>query len=226
MTFEDFKDQVTVSIEDMCRRVYRENRHKLKIKKEDLAVKNYVTLINATLKLSNEKGFQAMSIRDLGRDTGLSMGALYYYFSSKDELLQIIHEQGHRFVQEILLRQTAGVEGPREKLRSAIRTHLFLSEIMRHWFYFFFMETKNLSKKNRLIPVESELWTEKFYMDILAEGEKAGIFNVADMELTGAAIKSLLQDWYLKRWKYVQRKVSIEQYADFIISFVEASIST
>ncbi|OQC20886.1 MAG: hypothetical protein BWX71_02522 [Deltaproteobacteria bacterium ADurb.Bin072] len=31
----------------------------------------------------------------------------------------------------------------------------------------------------------------------------------------------MLQDWYLKRWKYARRKTSVEKYADFLVELVE-----
>lgn len=224
MNFEEFKNTVMVSLEDICRGFYRENRGLMKIKKEDVAVRNFVSICQATLKLSNEKGFQAMSLRDLCGESGLSMGALYSYFSSKDELVLMIHEHGHKSVQKILTQFTTGVDNPAVKLQAAIRAHLYLSELMRYWFAFFFMETKNLSKKDRRIPVESELWTEKVYIDILEEGKKSGVFHVDDTVLTGSAIKALMQDWYLKRWKYTQRNIGIDQYADFVVSIIESFV--
>ncbi len=224
MTYREFVAEIMSSVEDVYRRYYRENRRRIRIKKEDLAVKNYVALINAALRLSAEKGFQAMSMRDLTREAGMSMGALYYYFSGKNDILALIHKEGHKFVKDMLLKYTAGESGPAQKLRTAIRTHLYLSELMRLWFQFFFMETKHQAKKDRKVPIESELWTEKLYMDILREGARAGMFRVDDPGLVGAAIKSLLQDWYLKRWKYVHRGIPIEKYAEFVIAFVEAYV--
>ncbi|TAL39340.1 MAG: TetR/AcrR family transcriptional regulator [Spirochaetes bacterium] len=225
MNYDEFKTEVLSSAEDVYRQYYRAHRQRIKIKKEDLAVKNYMMLTNTALKLSAEKGFQAMTMRDLAREAGMSMGALYYYFSGKNEILERIHDQGHKFVLEILLKYISLASGPAEKLRTAIRTHLYLSELMRLWFYFFFMETKHLGKKHRQTPMESELWTEGLYVDLLEEGRRAGVYAFDDPDLIGASIKSLLQDWYLKRWKYVQRGVTVEKYTDFVISLIEAYVT-
>ena len=40
--------------------------------------------------------------------------------------------------------------------------------------------------------------------------------------LVAAAIKPLVQDWYLKRWKYRRRKIAVEAYADFVIAMIDA----
>ncbi len=224
MTFQEFSKRVMVSVEDLCRDFYRENRATIKIKKEETAVKNLVTIVNTTLKLSYKKGFDAMSLRDLSGESGLSMGALYSYFGSKEDLLSMIQYHGQLAVERILRDHIDRGSGPREKLRSAISTHLYLSEMMKSWFYFFFMETKNLNKKYRKISVESELMTERVITDILEEGVKEKIFTVENIPLTGSVIKAMMQDWYLKQWKYAQRKISVEDYAAYVISMVESHI--
>ena len=40
--------------------------------------------------------------------------------------------------------------------------------------------------------------------------------------MTSAALKALLQDWYLKRWKHERRRLSVEQYAEFVIELMGA----
>jgi len=35
-------------------------------------------------------------------------------------------------------------------------------------------------------------------------------------------IKAMLQDWYLKRGKYAGKNISVDQYAEYLIAFIEA----
>jgi len=213
---------VSLSKEDICRELFLENREKIKIKKEDVAVKNLVKIFDAALAISNKKGFTAMSLRELSAEAGLSMGALYTYFSSKEELLDMMQTQGRTLVVKVLADQIKEIDDPRQKLRRAIQAHLYLSEVIQLWFYFAYMETKNLNKEKKKHSIEAELSTEKIFSDILEEGISAGLFALVDRELTAAVIKAMLQDWYLKRWKYRRRKVSVEDYARFITDFVES----
>jgi len=224
LTFTQFIRDTSVSIEDICRDFYLRNRESIKIKKEAVAVKNLVTILNTTLRLSVEMGFQSMTLRDLSRGSELSMGALYNYFSSKDELFKIIHLNGMTLITNILIRQIEGEKAPDLRLKNAIRIHLYLSEIMPQWFYFLYMETKNLKKEDRKIPMESELFTEKIFIDILKDGIKSKIYLRKDPMLTASMIKAMLQDWYLKRWKYTKRNVTVDQYASFMIEFIESYI--
>ena len=221
MRFNRFRKIVALSREEICREIYLQNRDRIKIKKEKVAIANLVKIFNATLALSNKKGFHAMSLRDLSKETGLSMGALYSYFSSKDELVDIIQTQGRRVTAQVLHDQIAHADRPREKLRRAIISHLSLSEVLYPWFYFSYMEARNLSKKQLKKAIESELLTERIFVDILKRGSEEGIFAFPDTNLTAAVIKAVLQDWYMKRWKYASRGTSVEDYAVFVVDFVE-----
>jgi AcrR family transcriptional regulator len=220
MAYSDFKDKVMISMEDICRDIFYENRAAIKVKKETVVVKNLVNIYNATLGLSNKKGFHSMSLRELARETNLSLGALYSYFANKEQLLGVIQEQGYRITGRLLEEEISKKTDPVEKLDTAIRTHLYLSESMQPWFYFFFMEAKNLNKEEQKKAIASELYTEKVFADILDEGVAAGRFSTGNTLLAASLIKTMLQDWYLKRWKYSKRKISVDDYADFVVNFV------
>ena len=53
----------------------------------------------------------------------------------------------------------------------------------------------------------------------------AGVFAVADVDLTAALIKPLLQDWYVKRAKHRKRGIPIQRYIAGVTAFVERAIA-
>ena len=222
MTFAEFQKKYYLSRQDISRKTYLENRKTIHIKKEATAVKNLDNIYGATLKIANKKGFQAMTMRDLSRETGMSMGSLYTYFTSKEELLKTLQEQHRSFFAHILEERIAEESDPVAKLRTAILTHLYLSEAMQPWFYFSFMEAKNLSRTEKEKAVASELATEKMIGDVLVQGQQEGVFRPHDPQLGAGIIKAMLQDWYLKRSKHARREVSVDQYAAYLQKFIEA----
>jgi len=221
MNYLKFKKSVSNYAKDFFNEDFFENCKNIRIKKESVVAKNLEIIFDATLKISNKKGFQAMSMRDLSREAGLSMGALYSYFSSKEDLLKMLQSQRRSITKRILEEYINRETGIKDKLRTAVRIHLYLSEAMQQWFYFSYMETKNISGPEQAKAIESELYTEKIFENILIEGEKSGVFLHRNHQLTASVIKAMLQDWYLKRWKYAKRNVSVEQYAKYLISIIE-----
>lgn len=221
MNYSAFKKSISSCANDFCNEDFLENRRNIRIKKEATVAKNLEKIFDATLKISNKKGFQAMTMRDLSGEAGLSMGALYSYFSCKEDLLKMLQSQRRCVTKRILEEHINRESGIAEKLRTAIKIHLYLSEAMQPWFYFSYMETKNISGPEQAKAIESELYTEKIFEQILNEGEKSEVFIHRDHQLTASIIKAMLQDWYLKRWKYAKRNISVEQYAKFLISIIE-----
>jgi AcrR family transcriptional regulator len=225
-SFSEFSQKVTLSRQDICRKVYRDHRKTIKIKKEKTLVKNLMGIFDAALKISNEKGFQAMTMRNLSQACGLSMGGLYAYFSGKEDLLEMLLSTGHTTTRQILRERLAPITDPVSRLRVAIRTHLFLSEAMQPWFYFSYMEARHLGDAQKERAKAGELETEKLFADIIEEGRVRGLFLVRDSLLVASVIKAMIQDWYVKRWKYAKRNVTVDQYASLVVAFVEAFCMT
>lgn len=224
MDFETFITDTRISVADLCREIFRGNPGAIRIKKESIAVKNLVALYNATLKLSAEKGFHAMTLRDLCRESGLSMGALYSYITCKEDLLNILQNFGLQYISRKLMAAVETTASPAETLHTLIRTHIFLSEALPELFTFFFMESKNLGRDTQRVLIAAELYTEQMICRILEDGNRSGKFHVTDPLMIAAHIKPLLQDWYLKRWKYSSRGVTVDDYAASVIAFVDAGL--
>lgn len=219
LSYEDFSRHQNAALESFCEQLVTHNRDKIQIKKEQLALQNMLRIVRAVISLSQKKGFHGMSLRDLSQETELSMGALYNYFSSKDELFEMIYGQGRRSVTGVL-KSSATDPDPKKRLQQAIAAHLYLSEALPKVFSFFYLEARNLSRKNKKNVVDLEQLTESFFEEILMDGSRRGSFRLENPQLIAGAIKALLQDWYLKRYKFSARKVQVEKYADFVIQFV------
>jgi len=74
-------------------------------------------------------GFEATSIRDISRATGVSLSGLYYYFKGKQHLLYLIQSSAFTFVLESLKSRLETVTDPVERLRLLVLNHIefFLS---------------------------------------------------------------------------------------------------
>ncbi|RFA26189.1 hypothetical protein CAI21_17845 [Alkalilimnicola ehrlichii] len=210
-----FQRRVANYRDQVCRQIYRENQSCIRVKKEEVAVCRMTAIFEKTLEISNRTGFQAMSVRDLSEATGISMGALYSYIESKERLLDMILGLGSSTTRQVLNEMPQDTLGARAKLRWFLRTHLYLTEAMQPWFYFSYMESRHFGKEAREKAIDKELATERLVADYLQEGIAEGEFATDEPELTAAAVKPLLQDWYLKRWKFHRRDISVDHYADF-----------
>ena len=87
--FKSFCQIVKQEPEHLYKELY--SQHQFSIRNQRIAVKNLQNICESTFILANEVGFQAMTLRQLSKQTQMSMGGLYAYIKSKDDLAQLIY---------------------------------------------------------------------------------------------------------------------------------------
>ncbi len=222
MNYLEFTKHYGLSNRDIAREVFLNNRESIRVKKEKTAVNNLEKIFNAVFRITYKKGFQALNMRALSRETGMSLGSLYAYFTDKEKLLEMIQGQGWLIISKTFAEVVEIHEDPRKKLEAVVRAHIFLSEFFRPWFYFTFMEARHINPSEFAAVKSMEEYTQNILTDILIQGTKQNIFTPENPELTASMIKAMQQEWYLKRWKYRKLNVSVDQFADHLIAMVEA----
>src|SRR5688572_11629348 len=80
-------------------------------------------IVEAALDLFYERGFKATTMREIALACGLTAGALYNHFSSKDDLLSQIMTRVHVDLERTLEEATASADDPQEQLKAYCRAH-------------------------------------------------------------------------------------------------------
>lgn len=72
-------------------------------------------LLEAAERVFSDRGYHATSIRDIAREAGFSVGGVYQFFASKDDLyLRVVEAQWEHFFE--LLNQALAADTPRARL--------------------------------------------------------------------------------------------------------------
>jgi TetR/AcrR family transcriptional regulator, cholesterol catabolism regulator len=80
-------------------------------------------LVHAT-EVFCKKGYEGASMRDLSRESGMSLAGLYYYFESKERLLYLIQKHTFTTIVQRLKARLEGVSDAEERIRIFILNHL------------------------------------------------------------------------------------------------------
>jgi AcrR family transcriptional regulator len=81
-------------------------------------------ILSAAARVFSEKGYHSSTIADVVRESGLSVGAIYSYFSGKDELIRLTCDQiAARGLDELAVR-LANASTTAERLAIAIRLYV------------------------------------------------------------------------------------------------------
>jgi len=200
--------------------IFERNKERIKVSKEKFAVKNLQKIFNATFLISPKIGFEAMSLRDLSAETGLSMGGLYSSISSKEAIAVIVKDVVAVICGEIV-ELSRKQEDPVEALQTLVRGYLYSSTLMQPWFNFLYFETKSLPHLEQVASKQLELDQAHALADVLRRLNPTAL---VDLDFVAAMALSLIQERYVKAWKYPQYTTTIDKYADDCLALIYKSI--
>ncbi len=185
------------------------------------ALENLERIFLATFRLANDVGFRAMTLRHLCQETGLSMGGLYGYIDSKDQLAEMIEDVVRHASMQLPL-MFDHLASPVARLEALARAIIYQSEILQPWFYFVYMDSRVLSVEQRNMAKTSELHVQSQLAALIGQivARPPG-----SAELLASHCLALLQDWYVKQWKYRTSTVGVDEFADSTISLIRIWLS-
>lgn len=219
-TLSQFRDVAPIDEANIWDILLERNGARISVKRRDTARENLEKIFAATFRLANTVGFQAMTLRDLCRATGFSMGGLYGYIENKDQLAAMIEDMVNH-VTEMLPLWFGHVAPAMDQVESMLRAYIYLSEIFQPWLYFVFLESRNLPPAQRDVAKASELHLQSRLATLIGASAR---LPAAEASLLAAHCMSLAQDWHLKRWKFGAAGVGVDDFAASVVRLVRARV--
>lgn len=126
-------------------------------KNMDLIEKKHQQIVDGACRLFFKKGYHGTTIREIAMASGMSMGQLYHYISSKDDVLFLIYKHMQMIWYDHLAR--SGIEqirDPLKKLTLALQSTLQFMAENRKLFLFIYTETKYLNRMHLQVVLEMD----------------------------------------------------------------------
>ena len=103
-------------------------------KREQTKAANRLAILDAAREVFGELGFEAATVRYIVRLSGLSVGAFYNYYRSKEEVFDALADDGARRFKPILQAQSAKATDFESYLRAAVAAYFdFIAAEHRSW---------------------------------------------------------------------------------------------
>jgi AcrR family transcriptional regulator len=92
----------------------------------DLSNARTAQVIVKAAELIRQQGFEATTVNDISKATGLTKGGLYHYITGKRDLLYQIMRFGMEMLENRVVEPVRQIDDPEEQLRTLIRLHVQL----------------------------------------------------------------------------------------------------
>ncbi|WP_338844716.1 helix-turn-helix domain-containing protein [Massilia sp. W12] len=219
-TLAQFCQATPLNQDNIWEFLLQRNAERIGVKRREAALENLERIFGATFRLANTVGFREMSLRDLCRETGLSMGGLYGYIQSKDQLASMIADMV-LYATDLLQQWFLHVPDPLDHIECIVRANIYMAEILQPWLYFMFLESRALQQEQREVAKASE---SNIQTHIAGLAVQLPGFNQEQAWLFSAHCMSLAQDWHLKRWKFRNLNLTPDAFAESVVRLVRAHV--
>jgi len=191
----------------------------LEIKNAELVKRKRLQIALGASNLFIKKGYKHATMRDICKATGLSIGNIYDYIKTKDDVLCMVFDVFHSMWSRQLEEEGVfDIEDPVEQLRMTIRTKLELINRLRAMIFLMYTESKLLPRDFLKTMQKKESDMIGSIERILRNGIQKKVFKIKDPFFAANVIVYLmaiepLRGWNLKR-KYNIREISrkLEKY--------------
>jgi AcrR family transcriptional regulator len=174
----------------------------------DLIESKHQQIVDGACRILFKKGYHSTTIREIAVACGMSMGQLYHYISSKDDVLFLIYKQMQMLWYEHLVRSgVEEIEDSQERLTKAVRLTLEFALKHKGLFLFLYTETKYLGKRHLRVVLEMDNKTVVgFWRRLLKDvNEAKGIQG--DLDFLANLVSYLMVFLPLRGWN-LKEKVS------------------
>jgi AcrR family transcriptional regulator len=169
-------------------------------------------LLAAAIELFAEQGYHATKTRDIPARIGMSTGAMYAHFRSKEDLLFEISLTGHRRGVAALAGAATDVADPADQLARMVRAfsvyHARFHMIGKIVHY----ELYGMTQEHLAQVLELRRHTATLIEDVIRRGVESDVLTAPDVTGTGRAVLSLCVD--VARWYHDHRDETPQEIGD------------
>jgi AcrR family transcriptional regulator len=173
------------------------------VKNDALVQRKRADLVASAVPLFIRKGYHQTTTREIAAAVGWSIGSLYEYVKSKEDILYLVCDAIHSEM-EAALRGDLREDGPaRATLEAAVASYITTCDRMQDSILLIYKETSSLPQPARRYVLENESRITAVFQEILERGRADGSLQLDSAKsaaLMAHNIVVLGHMWAFRRW--------------------------
>ncbi len=220
-SFAEFRDTYQYRGDKIYELIYERHKYSLRGKRPEVVVRNLKAIFEHAFEISRQRGFNAMSLRDLSKSSELSIGALYGCIKSKNDIPSIACDTINFLHTEFLQRYQERADSD-EILMSHIRHSVYLAEIWDSWFRFLFQETQHLDTESRCCVSTLDQSHLQLLSTLISQQHDCRRQSDAlvDTMMVPRTVISFVNEWCLKNEDFKNQGITVDRYASALVDLI------
>lgn len=180
-------------------------------------------LFKTAIKLFAEKGYENTGIEEITAVAGFAKGALYYHFDTKEDLFDLMLEEGTKLLNNSIELKFRHCNNALDKIKAILMVEIKTIIAYEHFITVVINNTLGETSRTKKCQKAVNSYVEKIE-DIIKEGINEGIFYDRDPEAIAFGIFGVTFSSLLYRLKQ-DRNVTAEQIYDGYVATVVKGIT-
>jgi len=183
------------------------------IKNKELVERRWKQIIDKSTKVFLKKGYHQTSIRDIAKATSFSMGNLYNYIRTKEDVLYLVHQNMIKNVYHSLF----DIKEDEYEIKYGELTRIIRNAIEKTFDFqdeiiLLYRESGSLSKEMLSSILSLETCYIEMFKRLLDEANKENLYQIRDTRFLANLIVYLISFLSLRRWslRNYKKEESIE----------------
>lgn len=171
-------------------------------------------IVRAAITLFKEKGFHRTTTREIASISGFSIGTLYEYIRTKEDILYLVCDEIYDEVQSKMQEMIAGESGTTATtLKAAIKAYFRIMDDLQDEVLVMYQEAKSLPKKHLRYVLQKELQMVQLFKPLIANFLRERNITRPEREITLLAHNLVIQGqmWAFRRWA-LQKLYTLDEY--------------
>jgi AcrR family transcriptional regulator len=194
------------------------------IKNEDLIESRRRQIVLGAVKVFSEKGFHKATVREIAEAAGVTMGTMYNYVRTKEDILYICYQHMTTILSEGLNEALDNVEDSREEFRTVMKKNLDLVFENQDEIMFLYRESGAYDDEAIRTVLSQEMRYVELFEALLRRRFKNQKIDEFRLKLAADILSYASVLLVLRRWSLTRRFDSMEEVKEGIIDFMEKGI--
>jgi AcrR family transcriptional regulator len=185
------------------------------VKDEKLVQKRRDQMIKGAVALFKQKGFHRTTTREIARAAGFSIGTLYEYIRTKEDVLYLVCDSIYDHVSERLQKDLDPKLGTLEGLKDGIANFFQVMDEMQAEVLVMYQEVKSLSKDALPYVLKKEMEMVAMFETLLSRCVENGELNLSEQQVKMIAHNIFVegQMWGFRRWA-LRKLFTLDEYIE------------
>jgi AcrR family transcriptional regulator len=185
------------------------------VKDERLVEKRRDQMIKGAVTLFKEKGFHRTTTREIAKAAGFSIGTLYEYIRSKEDVLYLVCDSIYEHVRERLEQDLEQKKGTLSSLKLGVGHYFRVVDEMQDEVLVMYQEAKSLTKDALPYVLKKEMEMAAMFESLIVRCVENGELQLSEkqIELISHNIIVEGQMWAFRRWA-LQKLYTLDEYIE------------